>query len=111
MEQLIRIRIRRSDELRAPEQYIDFADGTRAGLRARYSAMTDRWHLWILALDGEVIAYLGAAVPGYDMLLGHKHDPRVPQGELFIYSEDRAPPNRETIDVSAWVFYRPVDLV
>lgn len=107
MSDLVRIRLVRAPEQRAVDQFPDWRDGTtRAGLRSRYSAASGRLHLWILDLAGEPVAYLGPALPGIDLLLGHRHDPRVPQGQLFAWSADGSPPTITTADVSAHLFYR-----
>lgn len=107
-EQLTRLWVRRLPTHRATVQFVDFQDGTRCGLRARYSAYDSRWRIWLLDLDGETIAGPITLVPGVDLLLGHKHDPRVPQGQLFVYSPDREPPDADTVDVSAVLYYRAV---
>lgn len=106
VEQLVRIYVKALATDRSRVQTIDFLDGVRAGLWARYSAFDGVWRLWLLALDATVIAGPISLVPGIDLLLGHKHDPRVPQGELFVFSPDRAAPTLDTIDVSSVLYYR-----
>lgn len=105
-EELVKIRVRQLTSQRATVQYPDFRDGTRCGLRFRWSAFAELWYMWTLALDGTTIAGPVALVPGIDLFLGMKHDERVPQGELFVYSPDRLPPDLETVDVSAVLYYR-----
>lgn len=107
-EQLVQISIRQLETQRATIQIVDFRDGTRIGVRTRWSSFDELWYLWICALDLTQIAGPIALVPGIDLLLGHKHDPRVPQGELFVFSPDRLPPTLETVDVTAILFYRRV---
>lgn len=105
-EELVRIRVRQASSQRATTQFVDFRDGIRCGIRCRWSAFAELWYLWVLALDGTVIAGPMAMVPGIDLLLGTKHDPRVPQGELFVYSPTRDAPNADTMDESAVLYYR-----
>lgn len=105
-EQLVRIRLRQNDTQRATVSFPDFRDGTRLGIRARYSAHDALWRLWYLDLDGSTIAGPRTLVPGVDLFAGHRHDPRIPRGQLFCYSDDRQPPNAETLGVTAHVFYR-----
>lgn len=106
MAELVRITVRRVATERSIVQYLDWGGDTRCGLWARYARASDRWWLWLVALDGTTIATLGPAVPGVDLLLGHKHDPRVPQGQLFVYSPDRLPPDADTVDSTSVLYYR-----
>lgn len=80
---------------------------TRIGLRTRFVAFDSRWRLFVLDLDGAQIAGPRVLVPGVDLLRGSKHDPRVPPGELFVYSTDGAAPDFDTMDVSCFLYYRP----
>lgn len=105
-EELVRIHVKALVTDRSRIQFIDFRDGVRAGLWARYSAYDGVWRLWILGLDGTTIAGPVSMVPGIDLFLQHKHDPRVPQGQLFTYSADREAPTLDTVDVSAVLYYR-----
>src|SRR5690606_24343620 len=105
-EKLVRIWLRRADSQRGIVQFVDFQDGTRGGIRARYLAISDRWLIWYLALDGETVFGPIKVVPGIDLFAGRRHDPRVPRGQLFVYSPDRAPPTKTSIDVSAVLYYR-----
>lgn len=105
-EQLVRIYVRRSTDQRSSRQYPDWRDGSRAGLLCTFSAYDSRWRMWLIDLDGTVIRGPRVLAPGSDLLLGWKHDPRVPQGELFVYSPSREPPDADTIDRSAVLYYR-----
>lgn len=105
-ETLVRITVRSSENDRARVQFVDLKDGTRIGIRSRYSAFDELWRIWILALDGVQICGPLTLVPGIDLLVGHKHDPAVPQGQLFVSSVDRSPPNAETMDTTAALYYR-----
>lgn len=102
-----KITVRLAPTQRNTLQYVDL-DEVRIGLRARYSALADRWFLWLVAVDGSIIAGPMRMVPGLDLLLSHKHDPRVPPGQLFI---DGDPPTAETMDKESQLLYRPVDQV
>jgi hypothetical protein len=104
-EELVRIHVRALATERSRVQFVEL-EGVRVGLHARYSAYDGVWRLWLLATDGTQIAGPISLVPGLDLLLGHKHDPRVPPGQLFVYSPDRAAPTLDTIDVSAVLYYR-----
>lgn len=104
-ETLTRIQVRQHPGERDRIQFLDL-DGVRLGLRLRYAASTDRWHLWVLDLAGSVIAGPRRVVPGIDLLVGAKHDPRVPPGQLFCYSATREPPTAATIDASCVLYYR-----
>lgn len=106
-ETLIKITVRGRADDRDRLQVVEL-DGVRVGLRFRWSALESVWYLWIHDVDGSVISGPRALVPGLDLMLGAKHDPRVPPGQLFVYSPDRSAPTLETIDVSAIVFYRKV---
>ncbi len=108
MAELVKIRMRVTTDQREAIQFIDYQDGTRGGLKTRWSAWSRCWYLWLLAVDGEQIAGPIAVVPGIDLLVGRKHDPRVPQGQLFVYSKDRLPPDLDTVDVESILFYRRV---
>lgn len=82
-------------------------DGIDYRFRLRHTMIDDRWRLWIL--DESDVAIVGPLrlVPGMDLLLGHKHNPRVPQGELFVWGpSELEPPTAETADVSSWLVYR-----
>lgn len=103
-EELLQIKIR-PNNARASTQYPDFGD-VRCGLAIRYSGYDSRFYLWILDLDGTRIAGPIKLVPGIDLLLPYKYDPRVPQGELFCYSADRQPPTLDTADTDAVLYYR-----
>jgi hypothetical protein len=111
LAKLVRITVRRSDDQTETVQFVDYQDGVRGGLRFRWCAYDGLWRLWYLALDGSTISGPEALAPGANLTQGHRHDPRVPQGELFVHAPDRNPPNRETIDVSARVYYRPVEAI
>lgn len=104
-ETLTRIYVRRIDAERSRIQFVEL-DGARVGLKSRYSAFDDRWRLWLLDLDGTTLAGPITLVPGIDLLVSHKHDPRVPQGQLFTYAADRAAPTLDTMDGSAVLYYR-----
>lgn len=81
--------------------------GTRIGFRFQFSSEQSRWFVWLLDLDLTLIAGPIRLVPGVDLLLQYKHDPRVPQGQLFVYSPTQAPPTLDTVDTDAVLFYRP----
>lgn len=105
-EQLVRIYVRRAESERASRQFPDFRDGSRCGLRFQYAALDERWRMWAIDLDGTTIAGPRTLVPGVDLFEGWRHDPRIPTGQLFVYSPSREPPDAETIDVSAVLYYR-----
>ncbi len=104
-ETLTRISVRGGTAARDRIQFVQIG-GTRCGLRCRHVALDDRWRLWVLALDGSVIFGPVTMVPGIDLLAGAKHDPRVPQGQLFVFSPTREPPTLTTIDTTAVLYYR-----
>lgn len=104
-ETLTRVYVRASTLERDRIQVVSLG-GVRIGLRARYAAVDARWRLWILDIAGTLIWGPATMLPGLDLLGGAKHDPRVPQGELFVYSPDRSPPDAETMDTTAVLYYR-----
>lgn len=104
-EQLTRIYVRRAAAQRQTSHFVTLG-GLKIGLRFRYCAADERWRMWLLALDGATIVGPISLVPGIDLLAGRKHDPRVPAGQLFVWSPTREPPTADTIDVSAILFYR-----
>ena len=104
-ETLTRIYVKGTDKDRDRIQFVSL-DGLRIGLRCRYAAIDARWRLWLLDTDGSQIFGPVTLQPGIDLLVGAKHDPRVPQGQLFVYSADREPPDATTIDVAAVLYYR-----
>lgn len=104
-ETLTRIFVKGADTDRDRIQFVTL-DGLRIGLRCRYAAVDARWRLWVLDTAGAQIFGPATMVPGIDLLIGAKHDPRVPQGQLFVYSPDREPPDATTMDVSAVLYYR-----
>lgn len=104
-ETLTRVFVRSSTLERDRIQFVSLG-GLRVGLRTRYAAVDARWRLWLLDLDGTQIFGPATMLPGLDLLVGAKHDPRVPQGELFVYSADRSPPDSETMDATAVLYYR-----
>lgn len=104
-ETLTRIYVKGTDTDRDRIQFVTLG-GLRIGLRCRYAAVDARWRLWLLDTDGSQIFGPATMMPGIDLLVGAKHDPRVPQGQLFVYSPDREPPTADTIDVSAVLYYR-----
>lgn len=106
-ETLTRIYVKGADTDRDRIQFVTL-DGLRIGLRCRYAAFDARWRLWILDTAGAQIFGGVTMVPGIDLLVGAKHDPRVPQGQLFVYSADREPPTAATMDVDAVLYYRGV---
>jgi hypothetical protein len=104
-EALTRIYVKGADTDRDRIQFVTLG-GFRIGLRCRYAAVDARWRLWVLDIDGSQIFGPATMVPGIDLLVGAKHDPRVPSGELFVYSADREPPTADTMDVGAVLYYR-----
>lgn len=104
-ETLTRIYVRGAGTDRDRIQFVTL-DGQRLGLRCRYAAVDARWRLWVLDTDGTLIFGPVTLVPGVDLLVGAKYDPRVPQGQLFVYSPTREPPNAVSMDVSAVLYYR-----
>lgn len=104
-ETLTRIYVKGADADRDRIQFVTL-DALRIGLRCRYAAIDGRWRLWVLALDGAQIFGPVTLLPGIDLLVGAKYDPRVPQGQLFVYSPDREPPDATTIDTAAVLYYR-----
>jgi hypothetical protein len=108
-EQLVKLYVRRTEAQRDVTSFPDWRDGSRCGVRFRYTSVLDRWYMWLIDLDGSTIAGPKKLVPGRDLLLGDKHDPRVPPGQLFVYSPDRLPPTAATVDVAAVLYYRRVE--
>lgn len=104
-EPLTRITVRAHETDRARVQFVTLG-GLRVGLQSRYSAFDQRWRLWLLDLDGTLIAGPITLMPGIDLLVSHKHDQRVPQGQLFVYSADREAPDAESMDTSVALYYR-----
>lgn len=104
-ERVTKVLVRRRPTQRSVEQPVTLG-GVRLVVRTRYSAQDGRWRLWLLDPAGGAIVGPLTLVPGVDLLLGHKHDPRVPQGQLFVYSSDRTPPDATSVDVTAQLFYR-----
>lgn len=104
-ETLTRITVRATETDRARVQFVTLG-GVRVGIQSRFSAFDERWRIWLLALDGSTICGPITLVPGLDLLLSHKHDPRVPQGQLFIYSAAREAPDAESMDASVALYYR-----
>lgn len=94
-------RIRFADR-RGTTRFVQLPD-CRVGLRVRYLATIDRWALWLLALDSSVIFGPVLLVGGDDLLYGRRHDPRVPQGQLFVTG---GPATLANADVSAFLVYR-----
>lgn len=99
------VRVRRSGTDRRTEQQRDIA-GTRVGIRVQWLAQRSRWAMWLLSLDASLIAGPILLVPGIDLLAGLRHDPRVPQVEMFVWSQDLAPPDLDTIDGDAKIYFR-----
>lgn len=107
-ETLIKVHVRDVAAQRSTRQFPDWKDGSRCGLAFRFSAYDSRWRMWALDLDGTVIAGPRTLVGGVDLFAAWRHDPRIPTGQLFVYSQDRQPPDADTIDVSAVLYYRPL---
>lgn len=105
-EQLVKIPVRQSDSQRDVTLFPDFRDGSRLGLRFRYNAYTSTWWMWLVGLDYVVFYGPIQVLPGLDLLARAKFDPRVPAGELFVYSADREPPRAATLDNAAVLYYR-----
>ena len=101
----VQIHVRRSSAQRATEQYVTL-DGMRVGFRFRYAAAGERWWMWLLSQNGNVIRGPRKLVPGLDLLAGWKHDHRVPPGALFVHAVDRMPPDADTVDTDARLLYR-----
>lgn len=104
-ESLTRISVLGGTTARARLIFITL-EGVRVGLRVRWSAYAEQFALWLHLPDGSRIFGPRMLVPGIDLLDGSKHDPRVPPGQLFVYSPDRSAPTLDTIDVDAVLFYR-----
>jgi hypothetical protein len=104
-ETLTRISVFGGSSDRSRLQFVTL-DGVRVGIRVRWSAYSSVLLLWLHDAAGVQIFGPRFLVPGLDMLDGSKHDLRVPQGQLFVYSPTREAPTLETIDVSAVLFYR-----
>lgn len=107
-ETVYRVSVRSLAVERARLQFVELEPGLRVGLLTRWSAYESRWTLCVYALDGVQIFGPRLLVPGLDLLLGAKHDPRVPGGQLFVYSVDREPPDLDTVDTSALLLYRRI---
>lgn len=107
-EELVKITVRQDPAQRDVTIFPDLQEGVRslAGFRFRYVGYTSTWWLWLVGLD--YVPYYGGiqVVPGIDLLARAKFDPRTPQGELFVYSADRTPPRKDTLDVEAVLYYR-----
>lgn len=104
-ETLTKITVRARSDDRSRLQTVSL-DGIAIGLRFRWSAYDSHWYVWVHAIDGSRIAGPRVLVPGVDLFSDLRYDPRIPPGQLFCYSPDREPPDLNTIDVSAIVFYR-----
>lgn len=79
--------------------------GVRVRLSVIPSAITDRWYLSVLDLNGDTLIGSLACVPGINLLLPYRHL-EIPQGALYCYAEDREPPTFATLDTTARVFYQ-----
>lgn len=90
---------------RGSTRYVSLPD-VRVGLRVRYQASTDRWLLWLLALDGEVLFGPVLVAGGHDLLYGRRHDSRVPQGQLFAYHPEGEPATLANADAGLMLLYR-----
>ena len=84
---LLEIPIRDNVEQLATEQSITLSG---AAVRIRCMWMGSSWSIWLLDLAGSPLFGPVQASLGVDLLKGHRHDPRVPQGRLFLYSRSRA---------------------
>ena len=84
-------------------------DNIRIGLEFRYSKIDGIWYLWLKQTDGTRIAGPIAVVPGNDDLFAPYHyNPAVPPGRLYVESTSGLPPDDETIDVSAVIYYEGI---
>jgi hypothetical protein len=100
-----RVYVRQAPDQRATEQFVTL-DGIRIGLRCQFSAFDSRWRLWLLDLDGTVIRGPTRLVQGLDLFGDAHHDPRVPPGELRVFSVDGVPMDAATVDKAAVLYYR-----
>lgn len=100
---IVKINVRTDAAQRSTLQFVTL-DDVRIGLRCHYASFTGRWHLWLVATDGTDIAGPIRLVPGVDLLLQYKHDPRVPPGQLFVHGD---PPTKDTVDRESVLLYRP----
>ena len=106
VEELIRITVRASSIDRARIQQVALG-GVRIGIKTQYSKFDSLWRIWILDLAGTQICGPITLVPGLDLLLSHKHDPRVPQGQLFVQSQERTAPDADSMETTHALYYRP----
>ena len=106
-ESVTRINIRTNTLQRSTMQFVRI-DGVILGLKSRWTAYDGLWRLWITDSASTMLVGPITLVGGMDLLLGHKHIPGIPQGTLFVYSQDREPPDRDTLDVTAMLVYRGV---
>ncbi len=97
------INVRLVASQRATTQFVTLSE-VRIGLKFQYMKSFERWMMWLLATDSTEIAGPIRLVPGLDLLLPFKYDPRIPPGQLFINGD---PPTSETVDVSSRLLYRP----
>jgi len=100
---ITQINVRVAASQRSTIQFVTL-DDVRIGLRFSYMASFQRWVMWLVAVDNEDIAGPIRLVPGLDLLLPYKYDPRVPPGVLFV---DGDPPTLETVDLESRLLYRP----
>lgn len=80
-------------------------DAVRVILVARYAERTDRWYLSIYTPAEVLLVGSLALVPGVDLLRPYRHL-ALPQGQLFVQSVQRLPPNFDSLEVSARLLYR-----
>lgn len=81
-------------------------DGVQIGLRLQWLASSERWGLWLHALDESPMFGPALLVGGLNLWRPWQYDPRVPPGDLFVYSADFAPPSLTTADTEASLYYR-----
>lgn len=111
MSRLIQLRVRQRERQRDTLYFETFDRGTddetRVGLRFRFSAYDNRWYHWLVDNNGSVFAGPMRLVPGVDLWRPFKYDPRVPRGQLFVFSQGGSPPTKDTVDNEAKLYYRP----
>lgn len=95
MSNVDRIRVKLSSPAdRATLSFLDL-DGIRIALRFRHSTLEDRWHMWLVSMDGTEFVGPIRLARGLDLFLPYKYDARVPPGQLFVRGEEMTAANAD----------------
>lgn len=108
MANLVRIPWRQNETQRDISLLPDWTDGSLAGIRLKHNPYLGFWYLSLL--DSNLVQYWGPLrmVCGVDLLSFARYHPLTPPGQLFCASPDYAEPNKDNVDVSCFLYYRPL---